>query len=127
MVVNLDILWEHYRVDGDLPFISSDTGKVLSQLLEELRPAFEQECIALSFRESVIEPGSQSKPRLLINGHLFDDVLLEVAEEQRRCEGRRWEMSLPISFPKVSVNNRFYTSAPELLFRKALLRAAGII
>ena len=127
MTVNLDILWEHYRDERDLPYIASDTGKVLSQLLKDLRPAFEQECITFSFRESVIEPGSQAKPRLLVNGRLFDDLLLEVAGEQRQCEGRRWEMSQPVSFSRVSVNNAIYTSVPELLFRKALLRAAGII
>ncbi|HVP95196.1 MAG TPA: DUF2703 domain-containing protein [Methanoregulaceae archaeon] len=127
MVVNVDILWEHYGYQNDLPYIASDTGKVLSQLLKDLVPALEQEGIALSFRDVVLEPGSPVKPRVLMNGRLFDDVLVEVAGEQRQCEGRRWEMGLPVSFPTVSVNNMSYTSVPELLFRKALLRAAGII
>ena len=127
MVVNLDMLWEHYRDQADLPYIASDTGKLLSQLLKDLVPAFEKEGITLSLHDRVLEPGSQEKPGLLINGRLFGDVLLEVAGEQRECEGRRWEMSLPISFPAVSLYNVPYTSVPELLLRKALLRAAGII
>jgi hypothetical protein len=127
MVVNLDMLWEHYRDQANLPYIASDTGKLLSQLLKDLIPAFEKEGITLSFHERVLEPGSQVKPGLLVNGRLFRDVLLEVAGEQRECEGRRWEMGLPISFPTVSIQDVPYTSVPDLLLRKALLRAAGII
>jgi hypothetical protein len=127
MVVNLDIEWEHYRDQADLPYVASDTGKGLSQLLKDLMPAFEKEGITLSLRDLVLEPGSGAEPKLLVNGRLFGDVLLEVAGEQRECEGRRWEMSLPISFPTVSLHDTGYTSVPELLLRKALLRAAGII
>jgi hypothetical protein len=127
MVVNLDMLWEHYCDQADLPYIASDTGKSLSQLLKDLVPAFEKEGITLSLRDRVLEPGSRATPDLLVNGRLFGDVLLEVAGEQRECEGRRWEMGLPISFPSVSLNNVPYTSVPELLLRKTLLRAAGIM
>jgi hypothetical protein len=127
MVVNLDMLWEHYRDQADLPYIASDTGKLLSQLLKDLVPAFEKEGITLSLHDRVLEPGSQVKPGLMINGRLFGDVLLEVAGDQRECEGRRWEMGLPISFPTLSLHNVPYTSVPELLLRKVLLRAAGII
>jgi len=127
MVVTLDMVWKHYGGQDDLPYITADSGKGLSQLLHELGPAFEREGIAPSFHDSVLDPDSGEKPGLLVNGRSFDDVLLEVAGEQRQCEGRRWEMSLPVSFPTVSVHNIPYTSVPELLLRKALLRAAGII
>lgn len=127
MVVKLEMVWEHQGGQDDLPYIASDTGKVLSQLLQELGPAFEKEGITLSFHDSVLEPGSPVKQTLTVNGRSFDDVLLEVAGEQRQCEGRRWEMCLPISFQVVFLHNAPYTSVPELLLRKALLRAAGII
>jgi hypothetical protein len=127
MAVKLDMEWEHHGGQDDLPYIASDTGKGLSQLLQELGPAFKQEGIALSFHDSVLLPGSREKPRLRVNGRLFDDILLEVAGEQRQCEGRRWEMGLPVSFATVLLHNVPYTSVPELLLRKALLRASGII
>jgi len=127
MVVTLDLVWEHYGGQDDLPYIASDSGKGLSQLLHELGPAFLREGITLSIHDLVLDPDSGKRPGLLANGRSFDDVLIEVAGEQRQCEGRRWEMSLPVSFPTVSLHNIPYTSVPELLLRKALLRAAGVI
>ncbi len=127
MVVTLDLVWEHRGGQDDLPYIASDTGKGLSQLLQELGPAFEKEGISLSFHDSVLSGDTGGEPRLLVNGRSFDDVLLEVAGEQRLCEGRRWEMGLPVILPTVLLHDVPYTSVPELLLRKALLRAAGII
>ena len=123
----LDILWKRHRDQKDLPYITSDTGKVLSELLQELGPALEKEGIALSFHENIIDDLSPVKPGLMMNGRSFDDLLHDVAGEQRRCEGRRWEMSLPVTFPNVNIDNESYFSVPELLIRKALLRATGII
>jgi hypothetical protein len=127
MPKSLKIIWEHTPDQKDIPFITSDTKKTFFELLSELKQAFVAEDIILEFSE-VVTPDKGNHPnRVTLNGRLLDEILREVADEQRSCEGKRYEMNLPISFPAVIRNSSTYTAVPELLLRKVFIRAAGII
>jgi hypothetical protein len=127
MIRKLGILWEHTPDLAEIPVITSDSGKTFCELLREIRPALIDEGIVLKFTTSPITGITGKISRVTINGRLLEEILLEVAKEQRYCEGRRCEMNSPVSFPVVSHGNTEYQSVPELIIRKVLLRAAGII
>jgi hypothetical protein len=126
MSERLEIIWEHSPDQKDILFLASDTGKTFCELLSELKPAFVEEDIILKFSQALVTDQGIHPNRVTLNGRPLDEILREVAEEQRRCEGRRYEMNLPINFPAVSRGSLTYTVVPELLLRKVFIRAAGI-
>jgi hypothetical protein len=127
MIRTLEIEWEHSPDLDEVPVITSDTKKTFCGLLRELRPAFEREGIILRFASMPITGPAGRQCRVTLNGRLLGDLIMEVAEEQRLCEGRRCEMNIPVSFPDILMGNIQYRSVPDLILRKVFLRACGII
>ena len=127
MTRTLEIYWEHTPDLAEVPVITSDTKKTFCELLKELMPAFEQEGIVLKFTSRPVTSEGGAQSRVTLNGRPLGDLLVEVAEEQRRCEGRRCEMSTPVTFPVLSHRDLHYQGVPDLIIRKVLLRACGVI
>ena len=127
MIRPLEISWEHGHGLTEVPVITSDTKKTFCELLKELAPAFEQEGIVLKFLSEESPDSPERSSRVTLNGRALEDLLVEVAGEQRQCEGRRCEMDKPLIFPFVLQNEVQYISVPELIIRKIFLRAVGII
>ncbi|MEI6841276.1 MAG: hypothetical protein WCK53_08420 [Methanomicrobiales archaeon] len=123
----LTIFWEHTPDLSEIPLITSDTNKTFCELLKSLRPALEQEGIILRFTSRSVTGAVNAQSQVTLNGRSLGDLLIEVAEEQRRCEGRRCEMATPITFPILPHGNIPYQRVPDLIIRKVLLRASGII
>jgi hypothetical protein len=123
----LEIVWEHTPELAEIPVITTDTNKTFCELLKDLGPAFETEGILLKFTSRPLTSGMDVQNRVTLNGRALDDLLIEVAAEQRHCEGRRCEMSTPITFPEISHGDNLYQGVPDLIIRKVLLRASGII
>lgn len=118
MVRPLEIFWEHTADMDEIPVIT-DTGKTFCALLKELIPAFHQEDILLHFTASVINEG-ESQSRVTLNGRSLTALITEVAEEQRRCEGRGCEMSKPVSFPVVLFGAVPYMQVPDLVTQESV-------
>lgn len=112
---------------SEVPVITSDTGKTFCELIRELRQAFETEGIVLKFTSSVITNPTETQGMVTLNRRRLEDLLLEIAKEQRQCEGRRCEMVVPITFPVVIKGKILYQKVPDLILRKVFLRAAGVI
>jgi hypothetical protein len=127
MIWTLEICWEHTPDLPEVPVITQETKKTFCELLKELKSAFEQEGIVLKFTSRPITHAADAETRLTLNGRSFGDLLVEVAEEQRQCEGRRCEMGYPITFPTIPHGDIHYQCIPDLIIRKVLLRASGII
>ncbi len=127
MIRQLEILWEHGHELTEIPVITSDTKKTFCDLLKELAPAFEREGIVLKFLSKETPGAAERSSRITVNGRSVEDLLREVGEEQRQCEGRRCEMGRPLTFPFVLRGDFQYLSVPELIIRKIFLRAVGII
>jgi len=127
MTITLEICWEHTPYLPEVPVITPDTKKTFCVLLKELKAAFEQEGIILKFTSRPITCAADGETQLTLNGRSFGDLLVEVAEEQRHCEGRRCEMGNPITFPTITHGDIQYQCIPDLIVRKVLLRASGII
>jgi len=127
MIRILEILWEHTPGLAEIPVITSDTKKTFCGLIRELMPAFEQEDIVLKFLSRPVTSSEGIVSRVTLNGRRLEDLLVEVAEEQRLCEGRRCEMGTPVTFPLILMGDIQYQCVPDLIVRKVLLRASGII
>jgi hypothetical protein len=127
MIRTLEIVWEHTPDLSEIPVITTDTNKTFCELLKDLRTAFEKEGILLTFTSRPVTGAVGAQSRVILNGRALEDLLVEVAAEQRHCEGRRCEMNTPITFPVVSHGDNTYQGVPDLIIRKVLLRASGII
>jgi hypothetical protein len=127
MIRTLEIVWEHSPELTEIPVITTDTNKTFCELLKDLGPAFETEGILLMFTSRLLTRGMGGQNRVSLNGRELEDLLIEVAAEQRHCEGRRCEMSTPVTFPVISHGNTQYQGVPDLIIRKVFLRASGII
>jgi|APIni6443716594_1056825.scaffolds.fasta_scaffold497832_1 hypothetical protein len=127
MTRTLEICWDHTPELAEVPVITSDTKKTFCELLKELMPAFEQEGIVLTFTSRPVTSAGGGQSQVTLNGRPLGALLVEVAEEQRHCEGRRCEMDTPVTFPVLSHRDLPYQSVPDLIIRKALLRASGVI
>lgn len=127
MTRTLEIVWEHSPDLTEIPVITTDTNKTFCELLKDLGPAFETEGILLRFTSLPSSNAMGGQNRVSLNGRALEDLLIEVAEEQRHCEGRRCEMSTPVTFPVISHGNNQYQGVPDLIIRKVFLRASGII
>ncbi len=127
MTRTLEIYWEHTPDLAEVPVITSDTKKTFCELLKELKPAFEQEGIVLKFTSRPVTSAGGEQSLVTLNGRPLGDLLVEVAEEQRYCEGRRCEMCTPVTFPVLSHRDLQYQSVPDLIIRKVFLRASGVI
>ncbi len=126
MNVTLRIVWEHTPDMSEIPIITSDTKKTFCELLKDLQPALEQEGITLEFFARTITGTEETQSHVILNGRPLGDLLVEIGEEQRQCEGRRCEMRRNIIFPFVPRGKIFYQEVPDLIIRKALLRTSGI-
>jgi hypothetical protein len=127
MIRTLEIVWEHTPDLSEIPVITTDTNKTFCELLKDFRPAFETEGILLTFTSRPVTGAVGAQSRVILNGRALEDLLVEVATEQRHCEGRRCEMNTPITFPVISHGDNRYQGVPDLIIRKVLLRASGII
>jgi hypothetical protein len=127
MIKTLEIIWEHTPDMEEVPVITSNTKKTFCILIKELRPAFEKEDIVLKFISRPITDPDRMQSRLTLNGRSLWDIIMEVAGEQRLCEGRRCEMNTPVRYPLVVVRDIQYQSVPDLVLRKVFLRACGLI
>ena len=127
MIRLLELLWQHTPDLPEVAVITSDPGKTFCELIRELIPAFETEGIVLKFTSSVISDPAETQSFVTLNRRCLEDLLLEVAEEQRQCEGRRCEMVIPITFPVVTKGEILYLKVPDLIIRKVFLRATGHI
>jgi hypothetical protein len=127
MTRTLEIFWEHTPDLAEVQVIKSDTKKSFCELMNELMPAFEQEGIVLKFTSGPITSEARAQSQLTLNGRSLGDLLVEVAEEQRCCEGRRCEMGRPITFTVIPHGDIQYQQVPDLIIRKVFLRASGII
>ena len=127
MIRTLEIVWEHTPDLAEIPVMTTDTNKTFCELLKDLRPAFEKEGILLTFTSRPVTGAVGTQSRVILNGSALEDLLVEVAAEQRHCEGRRCEMNTPITFSVISHGDNPYQGVPDLIIRKALLRASGII
>jgi hypothetical protein len=127
MIRTLEIVWEHSPELTEIPVITTDTNRTFCELLKDLGPAFETEGILLRFISLPLAIRRGVQNRVTLNGRALDDLLIEVAAEQRHCEGRRCEMSTPITFPVISHGDNQYQGVPDLIIRKVFLRASGII
>jgi len=127
MIRSLEIVWKHDPCLTEVPVITSDTKKTFCELLKELKPAFKQEDILLNFSSELVPGDPEEGRRITLNGKALEDILLEVAGEQRQCDGRRCEMNKQLVFPFVSRGDIQYLSVPDLIIRKTFLRAVGII
>jgi len=127
MIRTLEIIWEHTPDLEEVPVMTSDTKKTFCELTRELRPAFDQEDIVLKFISRPITGTNGMQSRLILNGRPLWDIIMEVAGEQRLCEGRRCEMGTPVRYPLVVVRDIQYQSVPDMVLRKVFLRACGII
>lgn len=126
MIRTLKIFWEHTPDLSEIPVITSDTKKTFCELLMDLRPAFGQEGIVLEFISIPITGAAEAQSKVTLNGRSIEDLLVEIGEEQRNCEGRRCEMNSPIIFPVISRGDIQYKCVPDLIIRKVLIRASGI-
>jgi hypothetical protein len=127
MIRPLEISWEHRSGLAEVPVITSDTKKTFCELLKELKPAFEQEYIVLKFSSKEVPDERGQESRVILNKRSLEELLAEVAGEQRHCEGRRCEIGKPLTFPFVLKGDIQYLSVPDLIIRKIFLRAVGII
>ncbi|MEI6292186.1 MAG: DUF2703 domain-containing protein [Methanomicrobiales archaeon] len=127
MTRTLEIEWEHTPDLPEVPVITSDTKKSFCGLLRELRPAFKQEDIALKFTSRLVTGTEGVQNRVTLNGRSLWDIIVEVSEEQRLCDGRRCEMRTPIRFLTIVRGDIQFQCVPDLVLRKVLLRACGII
>lgn len=127
MTRTLEIEWEHTPDLPEIPVITSDTKKPFCGLLRELRPAFEQEDIVLKFTSRLVTGTEGVQSRVTLNGRSLWDLIVEISEEQRLCDGRRCEMRAPIRFPTIVRKDIEFQCVPDLVIRKVLLRACGII
>jgi hypothetical protein len=127
MIRTLEIVWEHSPELTEIPVVTTDTNKTFCELLKDLGPVFEMEGILLRFTSRPLTSGLGGQNRVSLNGRALEDLLIEVAAEQRHCEGRRCEMDTPVTFPVISHGNNQYQGVPDLIIRKVFLRASGII
>jgi hypothetical protein len=127
MIKTLEIIWEHTPDMEEVPVMTSDTKKTFCILIKELKPAFDKEDIVLKFISRPITGTKEMQSRLILNGRPLWDIIIEVAGEQRLCEGRRCEMSTPVRYPLIVKRDIQYQSVPDLVLRKVFLRACGII
>jgi hypothetical protein len=127
MIRPLEISWEHRPGLTEIPVITSDTKKTFCELLKELKPAFEHEYIILKFSSKEVPGETGQESKVILNRRSLEELLTEVAGEQRQCEGRRCEMGKPLTFPFVLKGDIQYLSVPDLIIRKIFLRAVGII
>jgi len=126
MTRTLEIFWEHTPDLSEIPLITSDTEKTFCQLLKELGPAFIQDDIFLIFTSRPMPGAIGTQSRVTLNRRPLGCLLVEVADEQRQCEGRRYEMVSSITFPVISHGGIPYQCVPDLIIRKMLIRAVGI-
>jgi len=127
MTRTLEIEWAHTPDLPEVPVITSDTKKSFCGLLRELRPAFEQENIVLKFTSRLGTGREGLQSRVTLNGRSLWDLIVEIAEEQRQCDGRRCEMRTPIRFPTIVRGDIQFQCVPDLVLRKVFLRACSII
>lgn len=114
----LTICWRRIG-EAPCPYRTGDTGRTLPDLLEELVPILEENGVAV---EVTVEPVDEDQG-VRFNGVPLADLIGEAADAQRYCTGpSRMEA---LGRPEIGCDAavRYGHTAPEIIFRKAVLLA----
>ena len=121
---SLTVLWKH-SVDQTEPcLLCTDTRKTLVKLLEELRPVFQEEGIHFRFLDEKVPPEKGIRVNtFMLNGIPLSSLLSAAAKGEEYCHASRCMpiRNLYLSLP--GPDGILCGEAPEILFRKAILRA----
>lgn len=119
---HLIIEWFHpVGISGPL-IRTSDTGKPLQQLLDEIRPLLGQDGISVEVVHADL-PGVFNGDQVRMNGIPLETLIGEAASGQARCQ-RSGCMQSPGIFPQFFPDGpNQIMEAPEIFFRKAILLA----
>jgi len=121
---SLTVLWKHSADQVEPCLLCTDTRKALVELLEELRPVFQDEGIQFRFLEEMVPPEKGIRVNtVLLNGIPLSSLLTAAAEGEEYCHASRCMpiRNLYLAIPRP--DGILCGEAPEILFRKAILRA----
>ena len=121
---SLTVLWKHSADQIEPCLFCTDTRKTFMELLEELLPTFQDEGIQFAFQEERVDQEKGARVnRVTLNGIPLSSLLSAAAEGEEYCHASRCVpiRNLYLSLP--GPDGILCGEAPEILFRKAILRA----
>ena len=118
---SLEVEWRHEEGQKSPCYRSSDSGKTFFDLLDEVEPLLVSDGIEVTRSETLV-PGGEGN-HIFLNGQLLEILLDEAGTSQSYCQSTKW---LQVEQSRQAVRNpdgEVYQQAPEILYRKAILRS----
>lgn len=118
---SLEVEWRHEEGQKSPCYRCSDTGKTFFDLIDEIEPLLVSDGIEVERSETVVTGGEGN--HIYLNGRLLDDLLDAAGRSQSYCQSTKW---LQVEQSRQAVREQDGTvcqQAPEILYRKAVLRS----
>jgi hypothetical protein len=117
----LEVQWTHKPGQTKSCYRCSDTGGDFLELLRDVTPILESDGIRVAVSEKATMGGEEN--RIFLNGRPLEDLLDEAQQGQSYCHSTKWEYIDESRKEVAGPGGQVRQEAPELLFRKAILRA----
>ncbi|KQC04050.1 MAG: hypothetical protein APR55_06560 [Methanolinea sp. SDB] len=121
IIHSLNLQWRHGKDQTKPCYRCSDTGKDFLDLLKEVTAILESDGIRVAVYEKTAVAGEEN--RIFLNGRPLEDLLDEAEQGQSYCHSTKWEYIDESRKEVTGPGGQVCQEAPELLFRKAILRA----
>ncbi|HPJ73431.1 MAG: DUF2703 domain-containing protein [Methanoregulaceae archaeon] len=117
----LEVQWTHKTGQTKSCYLCSDTGRDFLELLRDVTPILESDGIRVAVSEKATMGGEEN--RIFLNGRPLEELLDEAQQGQSYCHSTKWEYIDESRKEVAGPGGQVCQEAPELLFRKAILRA----
>ncbi len=122
MGCSLKVLWRHTPGESARCVLCSDSHLAFDDLLSAIRPLLENDGIMVTYEEQLLgPPDDPTKAGIFLNGRALEKLLHECDRAQSLCHSTPCEPFFSdVHITRDDAGNRCI-SAPEILFRKAIL------
>lgn len=123
----ITIEWRHIDEKGDTCLRCSETGKTLHQVIAEFKKELKSRNIKLIFKETKLSRAQIDQSNMiLINDTPIEQILSGVNNSQNYCSSCSCLTGTDAYCRTVEYNGKQYEEIPEIIIRRAVLKAAGL-
>lgn len=123
----LHIEWKHLEEGGETCLRCSETGKTLSQVIEDLADELEPRGVEVTFTETKLSGREVSQSNtIFFNGVALEDVLSEVRVAESYCPSCCSLMGKETYCRMIEYEGKIYEAVPEAVIRRAALKVIGL-
>lgn len=121
---SLNIIWRHMPEESARCVLCSDSHLTFPDLLSAISPLLENDGIGVRFEEQLLSPSvDQTRAGIFLNGRPLEGLLHDCDRAQSLCHSSACEpFQSSVHITRDDAGHRCI-SAPEILFRKAILKS----